>query len=386
MFSREFLLAATSFFFAVSLFMVQPIIPVYLYKDLETSEQLVGVITALMAFSSVFLRIPCALCARGRRVLAAMIAGLSLNAFSLLGYGLSWDPYVFAVFRVIHGVALALNYTLLLSIASMISGQDNLEESVTGYSISLALGLWIGPASGVLLRGVIGLRQLMFAASGLASISILSGLALSIGLRGSCSTTVSDSGDIKSFLKPANVYLGLTYLSFMFAFGALSAYAPLKAKLDFGLSDQLIILLFTGYYFIVFLARVFLLKARGLRESIGSLRLLSVSLVSGVVGMVLLGLSGDVILFMLSFSLTGFAHGTVFPLTAALVARETPHGLRVIGNSVYLTSADLGNLLGPVFVSGLLGFTSLSFSLSAASIAPALGLLMVRKLRGLGLR
>ena len=365
--------------------MIQPIVPIYLYHDLGASEQAVGVITALMAFTSVFLRVPCAVCIKGRKILAATVLGLGLNAFSLFGYGLSWSPLIFAVFRAVHGAAIALNYTLLLSLSSMIAQDDRLDEAVTGYTISLALGLWLGPAFGTVLRSFIGLREFMFAASTLAIISVLGGLVLLIDLRKTWPKTVSSERlSLRDLMKPVNINASLIFLSFIFAFGALSAYAPIKAKLELGLTDQVIMLLFTLYFFIVFVMRLLLLKARKLRSSIGALKLLALSLGIGGLGLIILGLGWNFPLFVLGLCLAGSAHGMVFPLTASLIAKETPPQLRVVGNSIYLTSSDLGNLLGPVFVSGMLGFTSLSISLAAASIPPLLGLLAAKKLRNLG--
>ncbi len=379
------LLNFISFFFFVSLFMIQPIVPIYLYHDLGASEQAVGVITALMAFTSVFLRVPCAVCIKGRKILAATVLGLGLNAFSLFGYGLSWSPLIFAVFRAVHGAAIALNYTLLLSLSSMIAQDDRLDEAVTGYTISLALGLWLGPAFGTVLRSFIGLREFMFAASTLAIISVLGGLVLLIDLRKTWPKTVSSERlSLRDLMKPVNINASLIFLSFIFAFGALSAYAPIKAKLELGLTDQVIMLLFTLYFFIVFVMRLLLLKARKLRSSIGALKLLALSLGIGGLGLIILGLGWNFPLFVLGLCLAGSAHGMVFPLTASLIAKETPPQLRVVGNSIYLTSSDLGNLLGPVFVSGMLGFTPLSISLAAASIPPLLGLLAAEKLRNLG--
>jgi len=376
MLSRVVLLNFISLFFTVSMFMVQPILPVYLYHDLGASEQEVGVILALIALTSASLRIPCAVCIRSGGVLKATVLGMSLNAAAILGYGLSWSPLIFAFFRILHGVALALNYTLLLSIASMIAHEGHVEETVTSYTMALAVGLWLGPASGTFLTSFIGLRPLMLVASAFGFFGAFLAAILANSLRSTWSRkfTENERPKLAPLLKLENLLLTAVYLSFMFIFGALSAYAPLKARINFYLRDQLIILLFTLYFFAVFLMRLLLLKIASLRKVFGTIRLLALSLLSAGFGMLLIGLSWNVSLFTLGLLCVGVAHGLVFPLTASATARVTPIHLRVLGNSLYLTASDLGNLLGPVAVSAMLSFMPLSQSMMFAASAAILGL------------
>ena len=380
MFSRVVLLNFISLFFTISMFMVQPILPVYLYHGLGATEQEVGVILALIALTSAFLRIPCAVCIRSSGVLKATVLGMGLNAAAILGYGLSWNPMIFAFFRVLHGIALALNYTLLLSIASMIAQEGRVEETVTSYTMALAMGLWLGPASGTILNSFLGLRSLMFVASMLGFVGMVLALILANSLRSCWSRKFSEDERprLSSLIKSENFLLTAVYLSFMFVFGALSAYAPLKARIEFNLRDQLIIFLFTGYFFIVFFMRLLLLKVERFGRRFG--KLLAFSLLSGGLGMMIVGLSWNVPLFALGLCWVGIAHGLVFPLTASATARVTPAHLRVLGNSFYLTASDLGNLLGPVAVSIMLGFMPLSQSLMFTAIPPLLGLIVVKLL------
>ena len=140
------------------------------------SEQEVGVIIALMSVTAALLRAPSSIWIKNEYILRVLIFGLCLNTFSLLGYGISWDPLIFSIFRTTHGAAIALNYTLMLSLSSMIARSDQVETSITSYTMFLAMGLWTGPALGTFLRSFVGLRALMFISSLIGLISILIGV------------------------------------------------------------------------------------------------------------------------------------------------------------------------------------------------------------------
>jgi len=381
--ARTRLLDATSFFLTISVFMTQPIIPVYLYQVLGASEQEVGVIIALMSVTAALLRAPSSIWIKNEYILRVLIFGLCLNTFSLLGYGISWDPLIFSIFRTTHGAAIALNYTLMLSLSSMIARSDQVETSITSYTMFLAMGLWTGPALGTFLRSFVGLRALMFISSLIGLISILIGVFLMKKVHGFwtkiCFSKIMRR-DLSASLKMPALLPTLIYLCFSFLIGAVTAYAPLRAKLGFGLEDQLIILLFTMYYFIVFSMRVILLRIEFFRKRIGAVKLLYISLFSSGFGALLIGLGPRLEFFISGLCLASFAHGFIFPLTASMAAQMTPIHLRVLSNSVYLTAFDIGNLLGSVTVAVMLGFFSLSISLAAAAIPLFLGLIAVRKL------
>jgi len=374
------ILNLSSLFFSITIFLLIPVLPIYLYRDLGASEQEVGLIIPLTFLTSAFLRIPSSLRIR-RRISQVLVLGLALNALAIMGYGISWDLLSFALFRILHGLALAINYTLLLTVAGMIAEFGGTERAITSYTAALALGFWVGPLVGIILRGMAELRYVMFATALLGAVAT----ALAIPLLKSCRPREEDIAgkgvlSIKDVLKPPNILLALVYLSFSLASGAIFAYGPLKAKLEFGLTDQLILLFFLAYYFTAFIVRLFLLKSKRLLESFGLNKLIMFGLLASALGILITGLSQSLSLFGLGLFLAGLAHGLIFPLTASAVALTTPIQLRILGNSFHLTSFDIGSLTGSTMASMLVGFMPISYSLAALSISPLLGLLALRKL------
>ena len=375
MVSRLMLLNFAALVFISTIFLLNPILPIYLYRDLGASEQEVGLIIPLAFLVSAFLRIPCSMLVR-RNILQILLLGLGLNAASIAGYGLSWDPSSFSLFRAIHGVATAVNHVLFLTAVELLADPRELEKSVTGYTASLALGFWLGPLIGVFLRGVAELRTVLLATALIAAMPIAGVALLLEELRraGEAWRLEVERQSIKPVLKAPNMLLASIYLSFSLAAGAIAAYGPLRAKLSFGLEDQLVILLFLLYYVTAFAARMTLLKSPLLaRLGLGSL--MKAALLSSLLSVLLVGLSGSLPLFGLGLALAGLAHGLVFPLTASAVAQATPERHRVLGNSLHLTAFDAGSLLGSSAVALLLAHTSLSYALALICVFPALGLI-----------
>jgi len=372
MLSRLTLLSLAALFFSITIFMLIPILPVYLYQDLGSSEQEVGLIIPLAFLTSAFLRIPSSLKIR-RGILKVLVLGLTLNALAVTGYGVSWNPLSFAFFRILHGFSLAINYTLLLTVAGMVVEPSEVEKGITSYTTMLALGFWIGPLAGIILRGMIELRYIMFAASLIGAAAIPFSVLLSKNWSAPTDEIVKEESlSLSAVLKLPNIFLALVYLSFSFAMGAIFAYGPLKAKLEFGLTDQLVILFFLIYYFSAFLARLLLLKSN-LLERLGLIKLIILGLLESSFGILITGLSRSLMLFGLGLCLAGLAHGLIFPLTASAVALATPIQLRNLGNSLHLTAFDIGSLLGSVTGSILVGFMPISHSLAALCVAPLLG-------------
>jgi len=380
--SRLAVLNMSALFFSITIFLLIPIIPVYLYRDLGASEQEVGLIIPLAFLTSALLRIPSSLKIK-RRILSTLVTGLALNALAIAGYGVSWNPLSFAMFRIMHGVALALNYTLLLTVAGLLAKPGETEKAVTSYTTALALGFWIGPLIGMILREAAQLRYVIFATALLGALPIMFMITLLTGSRLHMEDAAGEGLSLRDVLRPSNILLALVYLSFSLVSGAVFAYGPLKAKIEFGLVDQLIIAFFLIYYFAAFIARLALLKSRRLLESFGLRRLIMLGLLTSALGTSIIGFSRSLSWFGLGLGLAGLAHGLIFPLTASAVALTTPLRLRILGNSFHLTAFDIGSLTGSAVASVLVGFMPISYSLASISISPLLGLLALRRLSNL---
>ena len=337
-------------------------------------------IIALAAIASALTRIPSSIFVMRENALKVLVFGIGLNTAALLGYALSVSPWMLAFFRILHGASFALNYTLMLSFVSLFVRPDRAYKSITNYTASIAMGLWVGPAIGVFLNSFLDLKMLMLSATLISLAPVFLG-SVFLKSRSSFWEDIYYSKmrvDVfKALLKKPLLLPTALYLFYSMAVGALLAYAPLKAKISFGISDQLIIFIFTGYYFITFLLRTILSRAT---LQMGNTKLLRLAMASCALGVFVAGLAPTLWLFITGTYLVAIAHGLTFPLTAMITAHVVPPNFRIIGNSIYLTSWDIGSIFGPIVVASILYVAPLPIALAFTSIFAGIALLLTGKI------
>jgi len=376
--SPERFLRYAAFLLTVSSHLIVPVLPIYIYEILGVSKQEVGAIISLAAVASAFIRIPSSILVMKGNILRIFVSGIWLNFIALLGYALSTNPWMFGLFRVLHGVSFALSYTLMLSLASLIVRFDQAQRSIMSYAASIALGFWIGPALGVLLSFFLSLRMLMFAAVGisLAVIFLAWAFTRSEPRLSEIYYSKIEFPVIRTLLMKPRLLPTVLYFLYSIVIGGVMAYAPLKARLSFEIENQLVILIFTGYFLITYITRTILSRQV---SRINYAEFLRFSMASCAIGVLAAGLAPNVWVFIAGIYLIAIAHGLTFPLTAAITAHIIPPSLRILGNSIYLTFWDAGNLLGPLIIALILYFTSLSIALAMTAVFAVLALLLTGK-------
>ncbi len=370
----------TTFTLTLSYEIIGPILPVYIYAIFGASEYEVGIMISLAAVASAFSRIPSSILAMRRNALRILALGMALNTVALLGYAVSTTSWMLGIFRVLHGITFALNYTLTLSFASLIIAPEEARKSIADYTAYLALGLWVGPAIGAILRYLMDLRMLMTSATLISLIAVFLGVAFAktrpLLWEETYYSKMSPSL-IKTILKKPLLLPTLLYFLYSITIGGVFAYGPLKASIELDIPDHLILAIFTGYYLITYMTRVTLSKYVSRMDLI---KFLKVSMISCAAGVLIAGLAPNALLFMVGLYLVAIAHGLTFPLTAAITAHVIRPNLRILGNSIYLTSWDIGNLFGPIAIALLLRATPLSPAFASLCIYPAIALIMASKL------
>jgi MFS family permease len=185
------------------------------------------------------------------------------------------------------------------------------------------------------------------------------------------------SSMVKDILREPLLLPTILYFLYSITIGGVFAYGPLKASIKLGISDQLILAIFTGYYLITYITRTILSRYM---SRIDIVRFLKVSMASCAAGALIAGLAPSTPLFIIGLYLVAMAHGLTFPLTAAIMAHVIRPNLRILGNSIYLASWDVGNLFGALIVALLLHAIPLSTAFASLCIYPAIALILVNRL------
>lgn len=223
-------------------------------------------------------------------------------------------------------------------------------------------------------------------AAGIASIpAVFAALTLYRTSRGIC-VWPSSSRPKASYLRALYHNDGLRlstiiYLCYTIAFGVILAYAPIVAKLDLNIPEVGITSLFFGYFAITLICRASLMR---ILRIISLPRLLMLSLSAAAAGIFTMGISTSLALFVLGFELTALGHGFIFPITAMIVAKTIPPELRLLGNSIYLSSWDAGLMIGPLISSGLTAVLPLRETIAVMTATLLVGLALSTRVGKLG--
>jgi DHA1 family multidrug resistance protein-like MFS transporter len=362
--------------------MATPLISPFVARELGGDAALAGVLVGLGPLASLVSKVPISIHVSTRDIGSWLLLSLALNSVSLFGYYASPDYLVFSVFRLLNGVALALELTTMLTLSGLSARSDaELASSVQRYTAATAMGLALGPLLGTLPVALVGIRGTFAVAGTIASVALLPAAIhqrMTRGLWVGFSAGRLNTNDLIHLLTIEPFKLGtLTYLSFAFFSGVLFAYGPLIILLEVGLPEYWVTLMFF-VFFITSTAVRFLLPKILSRSTPYSL--LSFSLVAASTALVLLGLIRSPPLLPLGFILGGMGHGIIFPLTAIIVFKAVPPAQKFASNAIYLTAFDLGQLLGPTLSSTLVLGLGIPRTMIVTALVPALGLIAVSRL------
>jgi MFS family permease len=381
------LLAFTGFIVTTSGQMSAPILSLYAYSHLGASTAEIGLVFSIFSISSLVVRLIIGLLFSGDFLLKALVVGLFVNSCSMLTYAFAPNVPVLISVRAIHGAAFAFDVTTMLTLSSLVasSGQEA-AASLNRYTTGVALGLMLGPAIGTLSVSALGLRDTLTAA-GIASIpAVFAASTLYRSSRGICvwpSSSRPRASDLRLLCQSDGLRLStIIYLCYTVAYGVILAYAPIVGKLDLNIPEVGITSLFFGYFAITLLCRASLMR---ILRVISLPRLLMLSLSAAAAGVFTMGVSSSLALFVLGFELTALGHGFIFPLTAMIVAKTIPPELRMLGNSVYLSSWDAGLMIGPLISSGLAAVLPLRETIAVMTLTPLIGLAMSTRVGKLGI-
>jgi len=381
------LLAFTGFIVTTSGQMSAPILSLYAYSHLGASTAEIGLVFSIFSISSLVVRLIIGLLFSGDFLLKALVVGLFVNSCSMLTYAFAPNVPVLISVRAIHGAAFAFDVTTMLTLSSLVasSGQEA-AASLNRYTTGVALGLMLGPAIGTLSVSALGLRDTLTAA-GIASIpAVFAASTLYRSSRGICvwsSSSRPRASDLRLLCQSDGLRLStIIYLCYTVAYGVILAYAPIVGKLDLNIPEVGITSLFFGYFAITLLCRASLMR---ILRVISLPRLLMLSLSAAAAGVFTMGVSSSLALFVLGFELTALGHGFIFPLTAMIVAKTITPELRMLGNSVYLSSWDAGLMIGPLISSGLAAVLPLRETIAVMTLTPLIGLAMSTRVGKLGI-
>jgi MFS family permease len=341
-----------------------PTVPLYVTGRLAGDDVAVGVAVGAFSVSALLLR-PWAgrlVDRRGRAI--AMVAGGLIFALSVAGYGLADSVGLLVALRLLTGVGEAFFFVGVLTAMGDLAPAERRGEAISLFSLSLYVGLAVGPPLGERVIGAVGFGTAWLVSAAAAGLAVL--LALQVGDTRPEPVTPGRAG--QRLIHPAAVVPGLLLLALVWGMAGFLAFVPLYAR-DLGLPGS-------GMLLFGFAAIVVVIRSVGARipDRLGAARSVRLALLSSTTGLVIIGGWSTV---------PGLVAGTV--VLAVGVALGTPAIMMLALERA--PASERGAVMGTVSMSIdlALGFGPATFGLVAAGLGRSTGFLAAGLVAAAGL-
>ena len=366
--------AAATLAFFISAGIVLPVAPRFAEQSLGADQLGIGVAIASFSIAALILRpiVGWSSDRFGRRPL--LIGGSLLAVAALALHLVAADLAVFIVARALLGAGEGFFFVAALAAASDIAPVARRGEALSFLSLSLYLGLAVGPLIGEALLGVGSYFAVWLAAGVVAGIAVV--LAwLTPETMPRALGRERPGGQRAPLIHPAGLFPGLVILLGLWGMAGFLTFLPLYAR-EVGLEGAALPL--AAYALVVIGLRI--VGAR-LPDRIGAARLSGAALACSAVGLAMIGFLPNVAALLIGTVV--FAIGVAFTMPAllALAVSRVPDGERgtVVGTAALFLDLAFG--IAPVVLGLIAARTGYgpTFLISAALAALASGLLIVRR-------
>ncbi|HXU85140.1 MAG TPA: MFS transporter, partial [Verrucomicrobiae bacterium] len=271
-------LAAATLVFFVAGGIVLPIVPQFGERQLRLGPAEVGIAIAMFSVASLVVRpvVGWATDRFGRR--PNLIGGAAVTVLALVLHLAAGSLGLLVAARALFGVGEAFFFVAALAAASDLAPADRRGEALSFFSLSLYLGLAIGPLIGEAVLGIGSYGAVWLVAAGTAAIA----LALAWLMPETVPMTRRESAERARFFHPAGVVPGILIFLGVFGMAGFLAFVPVYVD-DVGLSASVPLGIYAG---IVVVLR--LVGAR-LPDRFGAVRLSGSALVATAAGLAIIG-------------------------------------------------------------------------------------------------
>lgn len=368
---RNFLvICAAEFCFALSMSVIDPFLPGYV-ASFAVSYALIGLVMSAFGVTRVFVEIPGGVLADrlGQRSLLFIGFALALGSHLLGGVAHSYVELI--VSRMIVGVGSAFSMTAGLMYIGELAPPAQRQRNIARYQSTFSMGGILGPTLGGVLSDLLGIRMLFFIAAGLTSLGMI--LIFTLRIAGSSSPAGSGvpiSKLVELVKDPLTlVFCAATFLTFFLFSSIRGTMIPLYGASVLALTSTQIGVVFSVTSAVIVLVLVGVVPR--LESRIRGSRLLVFSLALSAVAVAALSVAPDFLTLALLALPLGVGFGLLQPTPFAMVLDRASVENRGLVVGLLRTTGDVGIIVGPLLVGGLLdlGHPVLVFYVVAAIIA-----------------
>ena len=367
--------AVLAFFIGGGMFL--PAVPRFTVGPLGGDQAAVGIVIGAFAVASLLARPFAGRLAdrRGRRTI--LVWGALITVAASLGHLVAVNVPILIVMRLLLGLGEALFFVAALAAATDLAPEDRRGEAISLFSLSLYLGIAIGPVIGEVVHGAFGFDAVWLVSAGISLLAVALSWVAPETLPTASRRTAEPH---ESLIHRRGIEPGLLCLCGVFGMGPFFAFLPLLTD-DLGLGGS-------GPYLAAFAIVVVVLRLIGARwpDQVGAARLSGTALLISAVGLVILALAVSTAIPVGAGLMVGslvFAGGVAFtfPAIMAMAVIGVPADERgsVVGTAGLFVDAAFG--ISPAtlgFAAGLTGYPATFVICAVIAIVGAAWLLVRR--------
>ena len=324
--------AVLAFFVAGGVFL--PAIPRFVIGPIGGDGVAVGVVVGAFSISSVLMRPFAGRLAdrRGRRI--GLLAGAAVTVLATFGHLVANDVQVLLVMRLLLGAGEALFFVAAIAAATDLAPESRRGEAISLISLSVYLGIAIGPLVAETVLAAIGFQAVWLVAGAIS----LAALALSwLAPETLSAAKRAEHPPNPRLIDPRGVTAGLLALCGIWGMGPFFAFLPLMTD-DLGTG--------ASTYFGVFAIVVIVLRVVGakLPDRIGAARLSGTALIFSAVGMAISGLAPTELGLLVGTAIFAIGVAFTFPALMSMAVVGVPSGERgvVVGTASLFVDVSFG--------------------------------------------
>jgi MFS family permease len=355
-------LASLAYFIADAITI--PVLQVYVVGPLGGDAVAVGVAYGAFSVSAFALRPLVGRISdrRGRRPL--LIGGAAVFMVGVLGHLVAFSLPILLVMRLILGTGEAMVFVAALSATSDLAPPSRRGEAISYFSLSLYVGLALGPFIGEVVLGEDRFAAVWLASAVMALLSIVFAWrapeTLQVPSEDAATPYVAQRG-WRSIVHPGGLLPGLVLLASTTGMGGYFAFTKLYTA-SLGMDSS-------RYAFALLASVVIVFRSLmpWMPDRLGARRAATIALTFNAVGLLVIGLWTVPAGLYAGTAIFAFGVCFAFPALSALTAQSVPARERGAAFGTFSAFLDLAFGLAPA----LLGFIVEAASLSAAYIASA---------------
>lgn len=339
--------------------------PFYI-QSLGGTEAVAGICAAAFSFVAVIIRpfVGWWLDNGVRR--AALVAGLVLMGLAPLGYVFVPVLSVAIAIRMMHGVGLSFSNSTTATVASDVICRPRFAEGMGYFGMATALASAIAPALGLSLMEGFGFNALYAVAAVIAGL----GLVLFAFVRAPKVDVPKKKLDLRTIINRDSLPATVTMLIFMFTFGALENFVAIFASEASLPSGSIYFLVMSAMLLLVRITLGKLVDQRGEAFFVYSCN------AAMLVAFLLLAFVPNVVTYILSAVLAGYAFGGLEPSLQSMAVHTSTEETRGSANSTFLCGYDIGYGLGGGIAGSLITGLGYSAMWSIVSLACVLSVIV----------